>query len=487
MDIPPLKPPDPPDGILVSQDVFTSQGDAVNTVETRKHKLPLDNANVSNPDKRHRNVHDIDSSVSMQSIYTHPSFSESRRYTENDCGPFVVHVSRSEPDLAAGSAIRAIKFGQLMYKNGIKNIVKDGVKSVGRNRISVEFNSGSAANDFSCSNFLSSHKFTATIPTYNVTRMGLIRGVPVDLSLDEFIENLELPEKCGKVLKARRLNKKNINNGNVSWTPTQTVVLTFSGQVLPEKVYSFHTAILVQTYQLPTIQCFSCCRFGHVKSLCRSKPRCYRCAQEHTGDSCDILEEASTCLHCSGTHFATSSVCPEQLRQRQIKSVMSQESISYFEASARVANVRRPYSEAVKNVSASQSSSTQSFTSLSPRPSPPTTRTYRKTVTLSPRIRSPQNKGYDKQAHQAIISTPTSSMPNGCALQNPSQSIPQATGNDFLIESLITTLIQIISKFSDAIPPNVAHQLSKLSSLVPLEVHSQNGYDGDGAVSAMEL
>lgn len=265
------------------------------------------------------------------------------------------------------------------------------------------------------------------------------------------------------------------------------MVLTFSGQMLPEKIYSYHTSMLVHTYQLPTIQCFSCCRFGHVKSQCRSKPRCFRCAQEHTGDSCDILEEASTCLHCSGTHFATSRCCPEQTRQRQIKLLMSQESVSYFDASARVANVRRPYSDAVKNVTFSQVTPSQSSVPPPCHPPPSMSKAYRKTVTLSPRARTPPTRGYDRHAHQAIISTPSSSLPNGCALQNP-QNPSLATGNDFLIESLISTLIQIISKFSDAIPPNVAHQLSKLSRLVPpLEVHSQDGDDGDCAVSAMEL
>ncbi|KAJ0174214.1 hypothetical protein K1T71_010360 [Dendrolimus kikuchii] len=45
------------------------------------------------------------------------------------------------------------------------------------------------------------------------------------------------------------------------------------------------------TYQLPTIQCFTCCRFGHVSDKCRSKPRCYKCGQLHSGNTCSVAPE----------------------------------------------------------------------------------------------------------------------------------------------------------------------------------------------------
>lgn len=51
-------------------------------------------------------------------------------------------------------------------------------------------------------------KYSAGIPTFNLIRMGLIWQVPTNLTMEEFAESLELPSRCGKVLKARKLNRE---------------------------------------------------------------------------------------------------------------------------------------------------------------------------------------------------------------------------------------------------------------------------------------
>ncbi|XP_045533475.1 uncharacterized protein LOC123720761 [Pieris brassicae] len=187
-----------------------------------------------------------------------------------------------------------------MHKHKISSTIHGGVKNVGRNKITVEFSSAEAANNFLVNPILAMCKFKTIIPSYNITRMGLVKGVPVDWLMDELVDSLELPPGCGELLKSRRLNRKSVTEGVTTWVPTQSVVLTFRGQMLPSKIYSYHTSLPVETYKLPTIQCLNCCRFGHIKSVCRSKPRCYRCAQPHTGDTCEVTLETSTCLHCSG-------------------------------------------------------------------------------------------------------------------------------------------------------------------------------------------
>lgn len=169
-------------------------------------------------------------SPSIQTVYVHPSFSEApMSYSEDDKGPFIVHVSREILDTAAGTTIRAIKFGQFLHTHKIKSVVKDGVKNVGRNKISVEFTSAQAANDFLGNPVLVLCKYKTAVPTYNITRIGLVKGVPVDWSMQELVQSLELPSGCGQVIKARRLNRKTINEGTVTWVPTQSVVLTFRG------------------------------------------------------------------------------------------------------------------------------------------------------------------------------------------------------------------------------------------------------------------
>ncbi|XP_049870298.1 von Willebrand factor D and EGF domain-containing protein-like [Pectinophora gossypiella] len=48
---------------------------------------------------------------------------------------------------------------------------------------------------------LALNRFKAFIPTFNVTRMGLVRGVPSDWSLEEVKENISTPIGCGNILK----------------------------------------------------------------------------------------------------------------------------------------------------------------------------------------------------------------------------------------------------------------------------------------------
>ncbi|GFG29647.1 hypothetical protein Cfor_12613, partial [Coptotermes formosanus] len=345
--------------------------------------------NISNPDL---------TVPSIQTVYTHPSFviGAINTYSENDKGPYIVHVSRISPDPAAGTSIRPIKFGQFLSNHKFQNIHREGVKRVGRNKISVQFTSAEDANNFITSPVLALCKYTASIPTFSVTRMGLVRQVPTDLSMEEFATNALLPPGCGNIIKARRLSRKNVEDGKVSWVPTQSVVVTFLGQSLPSKIFLYYTSLPVELYNFPTTQCYACCRYGHTKAACRSKPRCFRCSKEHLGDSCEVTESGASCAHCLGRHFATNRSCPEQERQRSIKVVMAQQSISYVEACAQFPTVSRPYSEIAQPNHSSV-----------------------RTIYTTPRPRAPLGKSYDKVAHRDLVSTPVSSMPNGCAIIEP--------------------------------------------------------------------
>ncbi|KOB70054.1 reverse transcriptase, partial [Operophtera brumata] len=322
----PPDPPDPPDGptpTSSSQDVTRP-----NPKSKRKAQdLPSSADSTATASKVQAKPTEIDEApthASIQTTWLHPILVIGvKEYSAIDKGPFIVQVSREVPDVSAGTTIRPIKFGQFLSNHKIANICSDGIKSVGRNRVSVEFRTATDANKFlEKTELLSQYKYVADIPTYNITRMGLVRNVPVDMSVEEFAENLEVPSGCGYVIKARRLNRKSVEDGKSSWVPTQAVVLTFRGQILPQRVFSFHTSLPVEIYQLPTIQCQNCCRFGHVKAQCRSKPRCYKCTKDHTGEGCDKTEAQAFCLHCNGNHFANSRSCPELERQRSIKAFM---------------------------------------------------------------------------------------------------------------------------------------------------------------------
>ncbi|KAL0850017.1 hypothetical protein ABMA28_006642 [Loxostege sticticalis] len=404
-------------------------------------------------------------------MYTHPSLVIApKAYSDNDKGPFIVHVSQLENGPSSPTFIHPIRFGKFLVKNNIRNVSVDGVKKIGRNRLSIEFTSANAANSFMNNELLSVHKYVATIPTYNITRMGIIKGIPPDWTMDELAESLTVPDGCGILLKARRLNRKLMTEQGPSWVATQSVVVTFKGQVLPKRVFCFHNSIPVETYQLPTIQCMNCCRFGHVKAQCRSQPRCFRCAQPHSADNCTVQEDKATCLQCSGPHYALNRSCPEHSRQKLIKITMSQDNVSYEQAASLYPSVRRSYSDVTKTSSPQHSSP-------APRPiQPAPSVSYRKTMTRpSPRPQAPLGKSYDKQAHQAIIGDCASSLPNGCALN--SNNLPSTNDDsENLLEMVLSLILRIVSSAqSGHLPSNVARKLSQLSQLSYLNSDEFNG------------
>lgn len=236
--------------------------------------------------------------------------------------------------------------------------------------------------------------------------------------------------------------------------------------MLPEKVFSYHTSLPVETYKFPTIQCLNCCRYGHIKTQCRSKPRCYKCAQPHTGESCDVAEDNATCLHCSGKHFTTHKSCPEFSRQQSIKIIMSQESISYLEASSRIPAANRSYAEVAKDMftpiiySSNIPPKTISSSPIIPISSP--YRSYRKTTVRTHRPQASLSKGYDIQAHKAIIGNCPSSQPNGCALNINNNPIP-LSNNPSLFQNLIQSLVTFFSTHTDStLPTNVASPICQL-------------------------
>lgn len=383
------------------------------------------------------------------------------KYSTLDKGPYVVHVSQIENDVKSGTTLHQIKFGLFLLKNNITNVLPDGVKRIGRNRVAVVFKSPEDANAFVTNPILEKYKYQAVIPLFNITRMGVVRDVPIDMTDEQVCNEITVPYGCGKVIKVRRLNRKVINNdGEPEWKPRPTVVLTFDGQVLPKRVYMCYNSLEVEQYLYPTIQCFNCCRFGHTRTQCRSKPRCFKCAQDHPGDGCDVCD--AYCINCYGDHLATSKDCPEYNRQRAIKVLMAEQAISYPEADKKLPKISRGinYANAVKVTAPRQSAQSEYSSPPRPRTIQPT-HTHKKTVFLKPKARAPLSPGYDTHTHQALVRdysfTPSQ---NGCGFtQVPSQDIENHNIGD-PIEQLVTLLSTLLT--SKNLPDHVADKLTMI-------------------------
>lgn len=346
-------------------------------------------------------------------------------YNENDKGPYVVHVQKKSitTDNEQSISINPILFGKFIQKHSFRGIMPGSIIRIGRNRIKISFSTFKDANSFVNNTIISENGYNAFIPSFCVTKIGVIK-VPTDIEDADIISDSVIPNNPIKILKVRRLKIKTFINDSPSWKPSQSVVITFEGQILPEYLYLYYNKINIQVYKYPTIQCYSCCRFGHMKSNCRSKPRCFKCGQNHNGDSCGLDEAEASCLMCSGNHFATNRKCPEYNRQQNIKSLMSERSISYMEA-----NKLEPR---ILNKSFAEATSSNA--------------SYKKTVFAKPKIfKKNNNKGYDESYHKNLLKEFQIPSPeNGCALPNNSED----KSLDSFIKPFISILLGLLNKNS---------------------------------------
>lgn len=404
-------------------------------------------------------------------------------YTSNDLGPFVVHVQRIDSMSTPGLFLHPVAFGRFIAKrtSEYKGVIDGSLKKIGRNRVSLSFTSYDTANLFIESPSLVNNGYKAFIPSYNVSRLGLVRGIPTDMSEIEIMREAQVPKQCGPILKVRRLNFKSVADGTVTWKPSETVVLTFDGQVLPPKIFLCYNAFSVEQYILPTIQCFKCCRYGHTKLQCRSSPACFKCAEAHLGESCSVSPDYAKCIWCKGCHFATNKACPELSRQLAIKRYMSQNLLSYSEASR-----LHPHSKI-------------SYAEVAASPAPPPSQ-FRSTGPLIDRIEEPSKihyrgskkskgisstpVGYDRVAHAGIIRGDFSeAAPNGCALNADKSSVPS-------VQSVISELLKLLNLLSSLLNPSSSPQppVSSSPSNAAFDLHSLVSLLRNGSqVSAVEL
>lgn len=320
-------------------------------------------------------------------------------YNELDAPPYIIHVQKIQSSDNDGTILHPITFGNFLLKNKIYNVVNGSVKRIGRNRMSVSFTNYLDANSFINNSIITENNYKAYVPSFNILRIGVIKGVPTDWSPEEIMSNISTPVGCGKIVKIRRLNYKTIVDGSPTWKPTQSVVVYFDGKVLPKRIFICYNSLPVDLYVFPTIQCYHCCRYGHTKLQCRSKPRCLKCGQDHVSDTCNIVDDYY-CCQCSGQHMANSKSCPELKRQKEIKLYMSQNCVSYQEASKIFPTLHKSFAEVLSSPQRKlsfQNVNSNSTTSYYPQKS------YKKTVISKSSRPIKVGNGYDKTAHDNII------------------------------------------------------------------------------------
>ena len=246
-------------------------------------------------------------------------------YSVHNKGPYFVVVEPKNPNVSK----HPILIGKILHSafpNSIKNISKNNFS-----RVNVECRDGASANKIVNSlSILEKYDLNAFIPNFRVSREGIIRDVPLEITIDDFIKNASTNLKC-PILGGRRFITKK-DNGVLS--PTSTVYLRFDGQEVPEYLTLFHLRLKISPYVSQPKICYNCFRFGHVANQCK-RPRCRFCGDppHQSGSTCPKEKGPFSCLNCDGSHLVTDKTCPAYQDQILVRKIAAYRNTSIKDAS----------------------------------------------------------------------------------------------------------------------------------------------------------
>lgn len=83
---------------------------------------------------------------------------------------------------------------------------------------------------------------------------------------------------------------------------TNTVKVTFAGQILPSHVVIGGLRVKVRPFHRKPMFCDTCESFGHTSKYCRGKPKCANCSEAHATSNCTANPAGSKCPYCLTEH-----------------------------------------------------------------------------------------------------------------------------------------------------------------------------------------
>ncbi|XP_055584731.1 uncharacterized protein LOC129737594 [Uranotaenia lowii] len=158
-------------------------------------------------------------------------------------------------------------------------------------------------------------------PTQAAKLMKLIRltdGTPFTIEQHPTLDSCHCVVTCNSVdgLSDEKLQKSLADQGvtNVflrktgqKTTPTNSMVLTLQGSVLPPYIYFGFHRVATRPYYPRPLMCYRCERFGHSKNRCPNTPICINCGESSPHDE---STNPPHCANCGGNHSAMNRSCP---------------------------------------------------------------------------------------------------------------------------------------------------------------------------------
>lgn len=217
-------------------------------------------------------------------------------------------------------------------------------------------------------------KVRSMIPTGCNSTVGVIYDVDISIPTDDLPILIKPTTEGTLITHIARL-------GN-----TRCLKLEFEGDSLPSHVKVGHVRHPVRPYVPKPLQCYKCCKMGHVKGVCRNNLVCPRCAESHSEEACRAT--VLKCPNCHGNHEASSKDCPRVRNERAVLKRMVRDHSTHREAAATLRRRRRHRHRRASRRVASTDRDTPSSGKAATIPTPTSTKTdtatTKKGATLAP-------------------------------------------------------------------------------------------------------
>ncbi|XP_055542931.1 uncharacterized protein LOC129728510 [Wyeomyia smithii] len=185
---------------------------------------------------------------------------------------------------------------------------------------------GQIANKIQADKSLNKLNYKAYIPKHFIAISGVVTGVPIDMTLDEIMENMTC---VVPILGVNRLYRY-VDGEKV---PASRIGITFKSNRLPSEVRMFCCNNYVKPFANKAVFCNNCLRYNHKSINCRARQRCGQCGQLHENGNNKECKELIKCLHCrtEGQHQTGDFGCPERKRQNNLKTIMATTNLTVVE------------------------------------------------------------------------------------------------------------------------------------------------------------
>ncbi|XP_058463702.1 uncharacterized protein LOC131437989 [Malaya genurostris] len=246
-------------------------------------------------------------------------------YNEHDVYPYRVIVQIKNDDNGQ-QRINKLSLGRLFFKQDEYKRSIENMRALGRNKILVFLKDYKTANKMQADSLLKECNYKVYIPRSFISVTGVVAGVPVDMELEEILENIssEYP-----ILAINRLHRFEAGNK----LPTHRISIVFRTSKLPFEVRLYCCINKVRPFINKPIICLNCLRYNHKTDNCRSKKRCGNCSLQHDETEYEHCQNKTKCLYCRDNdgHKTSDENCPERIRQKNIKSIMAKTTLTYVE------------------------------------------------------------------------------------------------------------------------------------------------------------